>query len=409
MAMRLVPPSACPISFADLVRSWHGAKGEETTREQFCSVVAGRVGMRYAFAFNHARTAIALLLQELHQVYPERNEVVIPAYTCYTVAAAITRARLVVVPVDIAPSCFCYKPEALVRSVSENTLAIIVVHPFGYPCDVQVVREVIGKRNTFILEDCAQAWDSSYGGNQVGRGGDASVFSFGRGKHINLGGGGICCLNDTEIAYRLRQRVENLPTPSRRSQMKRLLQMMLIKIGQYPYIYSCAARLPFLGIGETRYDPDFSMMQWTNWQAQLGLRMLARWQGMAELRRRNSGFWRAWLEAHSDLGVTLGTNNSMDITYLRMPVLSPRRAHAMEWFRRHGIHAQRMYPATVADISDHRLRIRVYFPIEGARQIAEMLYTLPVHPLFDAQRWAVHHGGMGSAGREETAVADAIS
>lgn len=409
MALGLVPPSACPIPFADLMLSWHNTEGKGGSVEQFCALVASRVGKRYAFAFNHARTAIALLLQELHQMYPEKNEVVVPAYTCFTVAAAVARAGLVLAPADIDPSCFCYKREALLNTICEGTLAVIVVHPFGMPCDVHEVREVVGKRDIFVLEDCAQAWDTKYRGKPLGNEGDASIFSFGRGKHLNLGGGGICCLDDSEVAFRLKRRLESLPRPSRKDEMKRFLQMVYTAIGQHPSIYAYATRLPFLGIGETYFEPSFPMGHWSEWQARLGLRMLPRWQRMAEHRKRNADFWQNWMTAHPALGKILETDDSMDIAYLRMPVLCERRAEAMRWFRKQGIHAQKMYPATLTSIGDPRLKIRVYSSIEGARFVAERLYTLPVHPLFDARRWCTHYGSVSSARQEEVEVASTVS
>lgn len=401
MALGLIPPAACPISLTDVILSWQDARREEGAVEGFCSLVAERVGKQYALAFNHARTAIAMLLEELHQMYPEKNEVVVPAYTCYTVAAAIARAGLVMVPVDVETSSLCYQHDALLASIGRNTLAIVVVHPFGYPCDLQRVKEIVGGRKVFVIEDCAQAWDSKYKGNLLGSEGNASVFSFGRGKHLNLGGGGVCCVADEELFFRLRRRLESLPNPSHRVQMKRFVQVVLTAIGQHPYIYAHAVRLPFIGIGETHFEPDFPALQWSEWQARFGLRMLLRWQEMAELRKRNADFWRGWLTAHPELGTIPQTDDTMDVTYLRMPVLCERRADAMEWFRRRSIHAQRMYPASLADIADPRLRTKVYSPVENARFVAKALYTLPVHSLFDARQWHLHHSNTKHVRQEE--------
>lgn len=202
-------------------------------------------------------------------------------------------------------------------------------------------------------------------------------------------------MSNEEIALGLKRRLETLPKPSHRSQMKRLLWLTFTVIGQHPSIYAYAVRLPFLGIGETYFKPDFPMMQWGEWQAQLGLRLWPRWREMGEVRKRNATFWREWLRAHPELGEIPQTDGTMDISYLRMPVLCKRRTDAMEWFRKQGIHAQKMYPASLADVSDPRLRTKVYSSIEDARFLAEALYTLPVHPLFDAERWCIRHNGVG--------------
>jgi len=199
MVASLIPPSACPVRLADIREAWRSGKESADSIERFCSVLASRTGKPHAFAFNQARTALTILLQELHRLRSERFEVIVPAYTCYTVAAAVARAGLVMVPVDIEPSDLCFKLQALQDSINERTLAIIVVHPFGQPCDIGAVKGVISNRHIFIVEDCAQAWDTRYRGHFLGGEGDASIFSFGRGKHLNLGGGGICCVGEGEI------------------------------------------------------------------------------------------------------------------------------------------------------------------------------------------------------------------
>jgi len=388
MVASLIPPSACPARLADIREAWRSGKESADSIERFCSVLASRTGKPHAFAFNQARTALAILLQELHRLRSERFEVIVPAYTCYTVAAAVARAGLVMVPVDIEPSDLCFKLQALQDSINERTLAIIVVHPFGQPCDIGAVKGVISNRHIFIVEDCAQAWDTRYRGHFLGGEGDASIFSFGRGKHLNLGGGGICCVGEGEIAYRLEQRMRELPAPSQREHVRRLLKLVFTIIGQHPYIYAYALRVPFLGIGETYFDDDFAMIQWSGWQAQLGLRLLRDWESMASRRRRNADFWREWLQRDSVLGVIPQVEEPMNVVYLRMPVLSRDRQRAMRWFRKRGIHAQKMYPTVLADIDSPHLKVKVYSTLDGARRVTESLYTLPVHPLFDAKRWA---------------------
>jgi len=408
MVFGLIPPSACPVHIADIRAAWRSRKESANSIKQFCSVVASRTGKPHAFAFNRARTALAILLQELHQLRPERFEVIVPAYTCYTVAAAIARAGLVMVPVDIEPAGFYFRLQSLQDSINEQTLAIVVVHPFGQPCNIGVVKEVIGERHVFVVEDCAQAWDTRYRGRILGGEGDASIFSFGRGKHLNLGGGGICCVGEGDIAYRLEQRMRQLPAPSQREQVEQLLKLVFTLLGQYPYTYACALRLPFLGIGETYFDSDFPMMQWSGWQAQLGLRLLRDWESMASRRRRNAAFWREWLRRDPSLGIIPQVEEPMDVVYLRMPVLCKDRERAMRWFRKRGVHAQRMYPTVLADIDAPHLKMKVYSTLDGARCIAESLYTLPVHPLFDAQRWAASCGRR-KCSKEEMLGANTIS
>lgn len=106
--------------------------------------------------------------------------------------------------IDIEPTYFTLNPEALSEAVSEKTKAVLGVHLFGQPFDVQTVQEICADNNILLIEDCAQAHGATYNGKKVGSFGDAGCFSFYSTKNMTSGEGGMITTNNKEIASKSR-------------------------------------------------------------------------------------------------------------------------------------------------------------------------------------------------------------
>lgn len=140
--------------------------------------------------------------------------------------------------------------------------------------------------------------------------------------------------------------------------------------------------LPFLGIGETVYDPDFDMeAPFFHWQAELGLRLL---EALPELARRRTEHAARILTAVAEAPGWSVPSPAVAEGPIRLPLLAPDEAHrnrALACLREFGVAASAMYPGTLADIP--ALRAHLANPdetIPGARAIAGRLLTLPIYP-----------------------------
>jgi dTDP-4-amino-4,6-dideoxygalactose transaminase len=120
---------------------------------------------------------------------------VIPAYTCFSVPAAVLKAGLRPVLCDINPSTFDFDHALLERTLNGNTLCVVAHHLFGIPSNIERVRALSRARGIFVVEDAAQAMGVESHGRSLGTLGDVGLFSLGRGKAITCGSGGIIVTN----------------------------------------------------------------------------------------------------------------------------------------------------------------------------------------------------------------------
>jgi perosamine synthetase len=144
------------------------------------------------------------------------DEVIVSPYTMSASAVAPLVYGGIPVFADIDPVTFCMDPDSIERSISPRTKAILVVHIFGHPADMDRIMSIAKKYNLYVIEDCAQSPMGLYKGRKVGTIGDIGVFSLNYHKHIHTGEGGIISTNNSELADRchmIRNHAENVTGP----------------------------------------------------------------------------------------------------------------------------------------------------------------------------------------------------
>ncbi len=164
--------------------------------------VASRVGTAAGVAMSSGRRAMVAILSHL-EVGPG-DEVVIPAYTLKDLVPLIQGLGATAVPADIDPETFNVSRDTVAPRLTSRTRAILVVHLFGAPCDIEGIVDLGRNRGIPVIEDCAHALGSSVHGRQVGSFGRAAFFSFETTKPVNTFGGGMVVTNDLELAAAVR-------------------------------------------------------------------------------------------------------------------------------------------------------------------------------------------------------------
>jgi len=104
---------------------------------------------------------------------------------------------------DVDMRTGCLDPESIEAHITERTQAVLVVHQFGIPADMDAIMALARRYDLKVIEDCAQAHGAEYKGTPVGTIGDIGVFSLNINKTIQTGEGGVCITNDEELRYRL--------------------------------------------------------------------------------------------------------------------------------------------------------------------------------------------------------------
>ncbi len=132
------------------------------------------------------------------------DEVIMPTFTIISCAEAVTRVGGIPVLVDSAPDTWNMCVDQIESKITSKTKAIMVVHIYGLPVDMDKVLDIAKRHDLKIIEDAAEMHGQTYNGRPCGSFGDISIFSFYPNKHITTGEGGMIVTNDEELAKKCR-------------------------------------------------------------------------------------------------------------------------------------------------------------------------------------------------------------
>ena len=133
------------------------------------------------------------------------DEVITTAHTAVATASAIALAGAKPIFVDIEPGFFTIDPDLIEDAITPKTKAIIPVHIYGQPCDMDAIMRIAQKHDLKVIEDCAQAHGAEYNGKRVGSIGDVGCFSFYPTKNLGaIGDGGALVTNDDQLAGKIK-------------------------------------------------------------------------------------------------------------------------------------------------------------------------------------------------------------
>jgi dTDP-4-amino-4,6-dideoxygalactose transaminase len=133
------------------------------------------------------------------------DEVITTAHTAVATASAIDLAGAKPVFVDIEPNFFTIDPNLIADAITPKTKAIIPIHIYGQPCEMDAITEIANKNNLKVIEDCAQAHGAKYKGKRVGSMGDVGCFSFYPTKNLGaIGDGGALVTKNDQLAEKIK-------------------------------------------------------------------------------------------------------------------------------------------------------------------------------------------------------------
>lgn len=168
---------------------------------EFEDRIAALLGVRHAFATSSATTALHLALVAL-EIGPE-EDVLVPDFTFPATGNVVLQAGANPVLVDVALDTFTVDPDDLRRKLTPRTRAIMPVHAFGCPAEMDPIRALAAEHNLAIVEDAACALGASYQGQACGTLGAVACFSFHGRKIITTGEGGMITTDDAALAERI--------------------------------------------------------------------------------------------------------------------------------------------------------------------------------------------------------------
>lgn len=174
-----------------------------TEVKQFESEFSSYCQSKYCVGVGNGLEALHLILRAFD--IGEGDEVIVPANTYIATWLAVSYSGAKPIPVEPDWKTYNINPKLIESSVTERTKAIIAVHLYGQPADMDEINAIAKKYNLKVIEDAAQAHGAKYKGRRVGSLGDAAGFSFYPGKNLGaIGDGGAVTTNDESLADRIR-------------------------------------------------------------------------------------------------------------------------------------------------------------------------------------------------------------
>ncbi len=240
--------------------NWISSKGRyvdafEKNFSQYCGTKHGITASNGTASLHLALASIGL---------KEGDEVIVPTFTMISSVLAIVYCRAKPVLVDAEPETLNMDVTQIEEKITDKTKAILPVHIYGHPCDMDPIKSLAKKHGLYIVEDAAEAHGAEYKGKKAGGIGDVGCFSFYANKIITCGEGGMIVTNDEGIAARARS----------------IKDLSFEKGKERVYLHS-----------EVGYNYRI-----TNLQAAVGLAQFERIGELVEMRRRNAHLYGDFLE-----------------------------------------------------------------------------------------------------------------
>ena len=410
---RTLPPAAAPIGIAEFVSGICGILRGDKEPERFQSSLKQHFGVKHCFLVSSGKAAFALVLLALKELFPGRDDVLIPAFTCFSVPSSVLRAGLKIRLCDLHPDTLDFDIEPLSATLSKaprpgqgnvaavdnvgnllgnapgaandsetshgRVLAVVPTHLFGFPSDVPRLRRLIQDPAVTIVEDAAQAMGETWDGRKLGTLGDVGFFSLGRGKAFSTVEGGVILTNRDDIAEVLNRLVGKLPCYGPWQVVTLIAKAAGLMLLARPLLFWIPRSLPFLRLGETPFEPHFEMLRMSSFQAGLAARWGERLQQMRDARKANVKRWLEILEEIGDRGSCFQHAQSRGL--LRFPIRirdTQRREFVLQESARSGAGIMPVYPESINHLPALRGEIRgKSFPV--AESCARELVTLPTH------------------------------
>ena len=382
---RTIPPAAAPIGFSETLQGLSGILKGETEVERFRNELKDVYRVRHASLVSSGKAALVLILKALRRLQPDRDEVLIPAYTCYSVPSAVLHAGLNVRLCDIDPGTLDFDFKSLpkaIQSCGNRLLAVVPVHLYGLTADVKRIRELVPSK-VFVAEDAAQAMGGFRAPSKPGTQGDAGFFSLGRGKALSSVHGGIVVTDREEIAETLDIQVARLQGCSSVRIAGMFFQALAMLLLLRPGLFWLPKSIPWLRLGETIFDTAFPIHRISPFQAGLLRHWKDKLDHLNHARLDRIERWQAAFQGMAEK--YLRPITGFEASLIRLPVKAfnqDLRERIVAESEKQGLGIMPGYPESLNRVPFLQ---GPFFegPFPGAEETARTLLTFPIHPFVE--------------------------
>ena len=381
----MIPSIIVPVTYHEIARALtsitidNGSKISAFERE-----LSEYIGCKYVLLTYSGRTALYLLLKSYG--LKKGDEVIMPSYGCETVARLIMDMGYNLIFADVDKSTYNMSVDDLSERISDNTKAVIAIHMFGNPCDLDGIMKVAGDYNAVVIEDSAQTIGAEYNHKKTGTICDSGFFSFGTAKPMTTMNGGIIVSKDKEIMKRVKTIAEGFGS-SNYQRLKILAKLTAYSFIKNPILYAPIYKF-ILNRRVTRrctlekesMDLDEFECAYTDMQAAIGMVQLSRLDRMNDDRIANADHLMKRLNGMGIIHLPEILDNAKPI-FLRLPIRIEgtsveMRDELIQRMQKSGIDTPVAYPNVLPRFFN--LSTGEY---PNTEELVEQTITLPVHPL----------------------------
>ncbi len=273
----LMPTAGTPYRFSDLIFAKLGLFQSKKVFEKFGEILKHYFDIKNIAFVNSGTTANFIIYEVLKEIRKrkEQVEVILPAYTAPSLLLPIEAIGFRPILVDTDPDTFNLDISKVSEKISPKTLAIMPIHMFGLPCEVDYLLKLTHGTDIFILEDGASALGSTLNDQHIGTRAPFGFYSLNRGKNVSTLAGGILTWKDDKLTPLFTKYIDKLMELSAHAQLIMYLKFVALSLVVRPLFYTLLSRI----VSKFKYTTlhtHFDSFQYTTMQAALGKKIWRR-------------------------------------------------------------------------------------------------------------------------------------
>jgi len=393
--LRSLPPAGSPILANELSRAFQSIFSSRFTRAELEIQFSQFFDGRNAFLFSTGRGAMTFALRCLNSYQPDRkrNTVIVPSYTCYSVAASILAAGLNVLVCDIDKKTLSFDEEQLESIDYTSVLAIVSANLYGLPNNLEHLEKIASREGIYLLDDAAQSLGATISRRKAGTFGHLGLFSLDKGKTITSMNGGILITDNKDLASILKREYLKLPELSRTECTKNYAKLLVYFLFLRPNLYWIPQSIPLLGLGSTVYDEEIDVALYQSGIATIARNQLNRLDLINKSRQIIARNYQSSI-VNTSLIKTFDLLPTSKPVYLRYPIrILDSKLRESFLHKSRDLGTSRSYPKSIASLPQLRDRISIHNNYcESGIAVADQIVTLPTHSYVlqsDVERLAV--------------------
>ena len=377
----MIPSVIVPITYREILNAINFLNKENKILE-FEQMLSEYIGCEHVITTHSGTAALYVLLK----AYGLKNddEVIVPAYTCESVARLIIDIGYSIKFVDVDKETYNISVDDLHSKISKNTKAILAIHMFGNPCEMKDVMDIADDYNAVVIEDAAQSIGAEYQRKKVGTIGDSGFFSLGEGKPLTTINGGLIATNDKEIANKSIEIMRDFNMTGTYKKFAVFMKLMMYYMIKNPYVYYLIYNM-ILSRRTARRDQlktcsnlDHFKFKYTDMQAAIGMIQFSNLEDFNAARIRNAEFLMNHLKGVDEIHLPRIAKHSKPI-FLRLPIRMEdiderQREDLIYRLQKSGIDAPVAYPNSLPQFF---LSLSGY---SNTEELVRKTITLPTHP-----------------------------